>query len=105
MTEAKPTRKVYRGRIFPEIQWSPEKIAQWKAKKAARHQRCQEIFKRVQSELIESHYNWFMAIEPNSGDYFIDLDEEVATSMLRQKHPNAIPVLYKINETGVCGTI
>lgn len=105
MTETKPTRIVRRGRLFPEIQWSPEKIAQWKTEKAVRHQRCQEIFKQVQPELIKTHYNWFMAIEPESGDFFIDRDEEVATQKSCHKHPNAIPVLFKINETGVCGTI
>jgi hypothetical protein len=34
MTEAKSTRTVRRGRIFPEIQWSEEKKAQWQAEKA-----------------------------------------------------------------------
>jgi len=29
MTEAKPTRVKSRGRIFPEIQWTEEQLAQW----------------------------------------------------------------------------
>ncbi|HAG83383.1 MAG TPA: hypothetical protein DCL61_20115 [Cyanobacteria bacterium UBA12227] len=105
MTETKTTRIVRRGRLFPQYQWSAEKIAQWKAERAALYQRCQVIFERVKPELIETHYNWFMAIEPESGDYFIDQDEEVATEMARQKYPGAIPVLFKINQTGVCGTL
>jgi hypothetical protein len=46
-----------------------------------------------------------MAVEPDSGDYFIDKDDMVATKMCRQKHPNAIPFLFRINHTGACGTI
>ncbi len=69
MTETKPTRQVRRGRIFPKIQWSEEKKAQWKAERAERRQRCEVIFNRLQPELIKTHYNWYMAIEPESGDY------------------------------------
>lgn len=31
MTNPKSSRTVRRGRIFPDIQWSEEKKAQWKA--------------------------------------------------------------------------
>jgi hypothetical protein len=30
--------------------------------------------------LIRDYYNWFILIEPNSGDYFIDADEDTALS-------------------------
>jgi hypothetical protein len=105
MTEAKPTRTVRRGRIFPEIQWPLEKIAKRQAERKSRYQRCKVVFDKIQPELLETHYNWFVAIEPSSGDYYIDQDVEVATQMLREKHPHAIPVLFKLNETGACGTI
>ncbi|HBE16174.1 MAG TPA: hypothetical protein DEG17_23380 [Cyanobacteria bacterium UBA11149] len=99
------TRTVRRGRIFPEIQWSPEKIAQWKAQQEAIHQRCKLVFDRLKPELIETHYNWYIAIDPETGDYAIDRDIEVATQMSRQKHPEGIPFLFRINQSGVCGTI
>ena len=105
MTDTKPTGTVRRGRIFPDIQWSDEKRATWKAEKAAFHQRSKVIFDQVQPELIKTHYNWYMAVEPDSGDYFIDRDVEVATQMARQKHPNVIPFVFRINETGTSGTI
>lgn len=105
MTEAKPTRKLRRGRIFPEIQWSPEKIARRQAERKARYQRCKVVFDTIQPELIETHYNWLVAIESNSGNYFIDKNAEVAREMLRKQYPEAIPVLFKINETGACGRI
>ncbi len=105
MTETKTNRKVRRGRIFPEIQWSEEKKAQWKAEQEAFRKRCQPIFERVKPELIKTHYNWYIAVEPESGDYFIDKDEIVAMQMSRQKHPNAPFYLFRINETGISGTI
>ena len=74
MTEAKPTRTVRRGRIFPEIQWSPEKIAQWKTETEALYQRCKLIFDRLQPELIKIHYNSYIVIEPNTGNYIVDSD-------------------------------
>jgi len=105
VTEAKQIRVARRGRLFPEIQWSPEKIAQKKAEDSAIYQRCKAIFSRVQPELIKTHYNWFIAIAPERGEYFIERDEELATQMVHQKYPKAIPFLFKINETGVSGTI
>ncbi len=105
MTNTKPTGTVRRGRIFPEIQWSDENKATRKAERAAFQQRCKVVFDRVQPDLIKTHYNWYMAVEPDSGDYFIDQDVEVATQMARQKHPNVIPFVFRINETGTSGTI
>lgn len=35
----------------------------------------------------------------------MDKDKEVATQRLCQQHPGAIPVLFKINKTGMCGTL
>jgi hypothetical protein len=103
MTETKVTRR--RGRIFPEIQWTQEQQAQWEAERKEFYQRCKPIFDKVKSELIETHYNWFVAIEPDSGDYFIDKDSSGASQQCRQKHPGKIPNIFRINETGACGRI
>jgi hypothetical protein len=105
MTEAKPRRTARRGRIFPEIQWTEEQKAKREAEREAFYQRCKPIFDSVQPELIKTHYNWYITVEPNSGDYFIDKDEMTAINMSRQKHPNAPVFIFRINETGVAGTI
>ncbi|MBD2778108.1 hypothetical protein [Iningainema tapete] len=105
MAEAKQERRVRRGRIFPEIQWSEEQQAQWKAEITAFRVRCQEIFDRVKPELMQTHYNWYIAVEPDSGEYFVDKDLEVVSQRCRHLHPNKIPHVFRINETGVCGTI
>lgn len=105
MTEINSTRTARRGRIFPSIQWTEEQFAQWKAKQDEFHRRCKPIFERVQPELIKTHYNWYMAVEPESGEYFVALDEITAINMSRQKHPKSPVFVFKINETGVAGTI
>lgn len=106
MTEAipqKPARR--RGRIFPERTLPPEELARRKAEREVFHQRCRAIFERVRPEWIEKHYGWYIAIEPDSGDYFIDEDKEVASLKAREKHPNAVHCMFCLNETGATGRI
>ncbi len=105
MTQAN-TRIVHRGRIFPEIQWTEEQKAKRRAEPSDFHQRSQVIFDRVKPEYIQTHYNWYIVVEPESGNYFIARNEEVAMQMARIKHPGTVPLfLFRINETGVSGTI
>jgi hypothetical protein len=105
MTEAKPTRQVRRGRIFPEIQWTEEQKARREAEREIFYQRCKPIFDRLKMKYINTHYNWYMAVEPESEDYVIDKDEMTAINMSRQKHPNTPVFIFRINETGIAGTI
>jgi hypothetical protein len=105
MTEAKSTRKLRRGRLFPHIQWSPQKIAQWKAETEALYQRCQVIFDRLQPELIKTHYNSYIVIEPDSENYIIDSDKMAILQKVRQTYPNTKTFLFQINEKGIPGTI
>jgi hypothetical protein len=105
MTQSTPTRIVRRGRIFPEIQWSPEEKARRKAEEEEFHRRCRAIFERVRPKLIDERYGWYIAVEPDSGNYFIDPDKEVAHKKARQEHPNAIHCMFCLNETGATGRI
>jgi len=99
--------KVPRGsRINPNcLPLSPEAIARRKAEAKAFAQRCQAIFDQVYPELVKDHYDWFIHIEPDSGDYFLDPDEEVCFKKIRQKHPKARIMVMRLNETGSCGRI
>lgn len=99
------SRRRRRGRLFPEFTIPSEELAKQKAEKQARCQRYREVFKKVSVELIDKHYNWFMVIEPNSGDYFIDPDEEIAIRKTREKYPKGTIGIHRINETGACGTL
>lgn len=108
MAETKSNRVIRRGRILPEIQWSEERKEQLEVESKSFRQRCEVIFKRVQPKLIKTHYkhnNWYIAFEPDSGDYFIDRDELTAVKMSRNQHPNSPVFIFQINETGVAGTI
>lgn len=105
MTQLTPKQPARRGRIFPERTLSPEEIARRKAEREVFHQRCRAIFERVRPDLIQKHYGWYIAVEPDSGDYFIDEDIELASQKAREKYPNAIHCAFCLNETGATGTI
>ena len=84
---------------------SPEEKAKQKAESQARWQRCRPIFERVRDELMASHYNWYIVIDPDSGDYFIEKDQLIAFEQLRTNPPQKLMVVRRLNETGVCGSI
>jgi hypothetical protein len=105
MTPSIPKRVVHRGRLFPEIQWSPEKKARYQAEITAFRQHCLVIFEQVRPELMKEHYGWYIAIEPDSGDYFIDPDKETARKKAREQYPNAISGMFRLNESGATGRI
>lgn len=100
---SKPTPR--RGRIFPEITLSPEELARRKAEREAFHQRCRAIFERVRPQLIDQYYGWYIAVEPDSGDYFMDADKEIASQKANQQYPKAVHCMFCLNETGATGRI
>lgn len=102
-TSQKPVRR--RVRIFPEITIPPEELAKQKAEDEAFYQLCREIFEQVRPKLIEQHYGWYIAIEPNSSDYFIDSDKMQAHQKALHKYPNSDHFVFCLNETGVTGRI
>jgi hypothetical protein len=84
---------------------SEEETAKRKAENEEFGKRCREIFDRVYPELVKDYYNWYILIEPDSGDYFIDSDERIASEKGHQKHPTAVMLMMRLNETGTCGRI
>jgi len=105
MTESTAKQPARRGRIFPDHILSPEELARRKAEREVFHQRCRAIFERVRPEYIEKNYGWYIAIEPDSGNFFIDEDIEVAHRKALQKYPNAKHCVFCLNESGATGTI
>jgi hypothetical protein len=105
MTQSIPRQPARRGRIFPELTLSPEELARRKAEDEIFHQRCRAIFECVRPELIAEHYGWYIAVEPDSGDYFVDQNKEVASKKAREKHPNTVHCMFCLNETGATGRI
>ncbi|MEH1940454.1 MAG: hypothetical protein V7L01_09590 [Nostoc sp.] len=105
MTELSSDSRPHRGRVFPERQLSPEEKARRKAEDEVFYQRCRVVFDRVKPELIKEYYDWFIVIEPDSGDYFIDANEDVARTKAREKFGDTLRLMMRINETGACGKI
>lgn len=105
MTQLSSNSTPRRGRVFPERQLSSEEKARRQAESEEFNRRCQHIFERVKPEVIKDHYDWFMVIEPESGDYFIDPDETVARQKASEKHCGKKRLIIRINETGACGKI
>jgi hypothetical protein len=105
MTQLSTNSPTQLGRIFPQYQLSPEEKAKRKAEQEAFYQRCPPIFERIRSELNENYYNWFIVIEPNSQEYFIDIDEMSVLQKVRQKYPVGTTMMFRLNETGTCGRI
>ena len=92
--------------LFPDRpRLSPDAIARMEAEDQDMGKRCRAIFDAVYPNLITEHYNWFIVIEPDSGDYFIHTDEMMAFQIAKQKYPQALMLAMRLNETGTCGTI
>ena len=61
--------------LFPERpRLSSEEITKRQTEQEIFTQRCREIFRQVYPELVQKYHDWFIYIEPNSGEYFIDSD-------------------------------
>ena len=66
---------------------------------------CWAIFEKLLPELIKGHYGWYIAIEPNSGEYLIDQDRMQSHKRMLEKYPQARHFVFCLNETGTTGTI
>jgi hypothetical protein len=84
---------------------SPEEKAKQKAESEIRWQRCRPIFERVRDELIATHYNWYIVIDPDSGEYFLEKDQLTIVQKMLANPPQKQLSIRRLNETGVCGSI
>jgi len=105
MAESTAKQPARRGRIFPERTLPPEELARRKAEDEVFYRRCRAIFERVRPNLIKEHYGWYIAVEPNSGDYLIDVDKMQAHKTALEKYPDIRHCVFCLNETGTTGTI
>jgi hypothetical protein len=105
MNPTSSQRPARRGRIFPEDTIPPEELAKEQAELENFYKRCRPIFEKVKSKLLKNHYNWFIVIEPESGDYFIDVNPEIASQKAHQKYPHTTVGVFRLNKTGACGRI
>ncbi|MBY0546849.1 MAG: hypothetical protein K2W95_06130 [Candidatus Obscuribacterales bacterium] len=59
---------------------------------------CHPIFEKLYSELGERYRDWIVAIEPETGDYFIGLDDYEVLNRARKKHPRSQFFAYRLSE-------
>lgn len=62
--------------------------------------RSRLIFDVLRPKLIQDYSSWYIAIEPDSGDYFIDPNKAVAQQKARQKYPERIICTLQLIERG-----
>jgi hypothetical protein len=70
--------------------------------------KCRVVFERLRPDLIESHFNWHIAIDPDSENYLIDPTLKGITEKISDAygHSNEVKLtIYRLNDTGSCGTI
>jgi len=63
--------------------------------------KAQDIYKQIKGHLEIKHKEEFVAIEPDSGDYFLGSDQMEAMSKAKKKHPDKIFYLIKIGHEAV----
>jgi len=84
---------------------TPEDSAILQAEREANYQKARDIFERVRPQLINNHYNWYITIDPDSEEYFIEKDYMTIFQRLRSSQSKGKTTTFRLNETGVCGRI
>ncbi|NJL66656.1 MAG: hypothetical protein HC849_28490 [Oscillatoriales cyanobacterium RU_3_3] len=107
MTQISEKRQALRKRISPDRIVPPEELARRKAERTERRLRGRAIFERLRPELIGEHYNWFIAIEPDSEEYLIDPTLLGIVQKIKEycSDKNVMLTAFRLNETGACGRI
>ena len=70
--------------------------------------RCRAVFERLRPTLIETHYNWHIAIDPDTEQYLIDPSLKGVTQKIRDVYGETSEVkltIFRLNDTGTCGSI
>ncbi len=96
-----------RTRILPQTMRRSEELHHRKTQRRELGMQCRAIFERIRPQLIENHYNWFIAIDADSENYLLDLKLEGLLQQVRDQYtnPDAKLTIFRLNETGACGRI
>lgn len=84
---------------------SPEIKAEENAKSEQRYQKAKAIFNQLLPNLIEQYYNWYLVINPDTEEYFIEQEYLQVFTRLRQQPEKGKMVIFCLNETAICGQI
>ena len=92
---------------------SPNKIAssetnRYQKENEALAIQCRNIFEKLRPQLIETYYNWHIAIDPHTEEYIIDPTLKGITHKIRDKsgYTNQVKLtIFRLNDTGTCGRV
>ncbi len=95
-----------RTRIVPSTPTDPEVIQREQEAQHALEERCRPLFDRLRPTLRETYPNWFIAIDPETENYFLDPTLRGLTVKISQTlKGDTIPMIFRLNDTGTCGRI
>jgi hypothetical protein len=96
-----------RSRILPSSAITAEELNRRREQSDILATRCRVIFERLREQLIEAHYNWFIAIDPDSENYLIDPTLIGLSQQIRHSYGNTNVKLtiFRLNDTGTCGRL
>lgn len=66
---------------------------------------CFPTFERLYLELGERYKDWIVAIEPETGDYFIGLDDYEVLNRARKKYPRSQFFAYRLSDNPAADTL
>jgi hypothetical protein len=66
---------------------------------------CWPIYQRLLDQLGERYQNWIVVIEPETGEYFLGLDDYEVLNRARKKHPRAQFFAYRLSEDPAVDTL
>ncbi|MBD2210060.1 hypothetical protein H6G27_09230 [Nostoc linckia FACHB-104] len=97
-----------RTRILPPSPIVPEQKRHQREQRDALAAKCREIFERLRPQLLETNYNWHIAIDPETEEYLLDLTLKGITQKIRDTYSNTNQVkvtIFRLNDTGTCGRL
>jgi Xaa-Pro aminopeptidase len=61
--------------------------------------RCRQVFEQVYPQLIHDYSGWFIAIEADSREYFLDVEQHLAKQKAISKYPDGMICTFQLLET------
>ncbi|MEH1804519.1 hypothetical protein [Nostoc sp.] len=97
-----------RTRILPASTLVSEEVHQRQEQRDALAMRCRAVFERLRPTLIETYYNWHIAIDPETERYLIDPTLLGIMQKIHDAYGNTNEVkltIFRLNDTGTCGRL
>lgn len=62
--------------------------------------RSRLIYDKLCPELSRDYLGWYIAVEPDSGEVFLNANKALAQQQARQKHPERLICTFKVTAAG-----